>query len=53
VVSPTEQLVAGNAFAAVGVNRSHPVLVANHLAEPRDVFQSALRISGEALLLLG
>ena len=48
-----EQLVIGNSFAVVGVNRSHPVLVANHLAEPRDVFQSVLHISGEVLLLLG
>ena len=48
-----EQLVVGNSFAVVDVNRSHPVLVANHLAEPRDVFQSVLHISGEVLFLLG
>ena len=46
-------LVIGNAFATVGVNRSHPALMANHLAEPRDVFQSVLNVYGEVLLLLG
>ena len=48
-----EQLVTRKAFAAVGVNRSHPMLVANHLAEPHDIFQSVLHVSGEVLLLLG
>jgi len=35
------------------VNQSDPAHVANHLAEPRDFVQAVLRVSGEALLLLG
>ena len=53
MVLPSEQLVAGNAFVAVGVNRSNPAHVANHLAEPHDFVQPIHHISGEALLLLG
>jgi len=48
-----EQQVAGDVVAALAVNQSHPALMANHLAEPHDFVQSALHISGEALLLLG
>ena len=48
-----EQLVAGNIFAAVGVNRSTPTHVVNHLAKPHDRVQTILHVSGEAPLLLG
>ena len=48
-----EQQIGENIFVAVGVNRSTPAHVVNHLAEPHDRVQSALHISGEALLLLG
>ena len=48
-----EQQVTGDAVAALAVNRSTPVHVVNHLAESHGRVQSALHISGEALLLLG
>ena len=51
--SPVEQQVVGDIVAALGMKQSHPVLMANHLTEPHDFIPSALRISGEALLLLG
>ena len=48
-----EQQVVENIFAAVGVNRSTPTHVVNHLAEPHDSVQTVLHVSGEAPLLLG
>ena len=48
-----EQQVTRDVVAALAVNQSHPTLMANHLAELHDFVPFALRVSGEALLLLG
>ena len=53
MTSPVEQQVAGDVITVLAVNQSHPALVANHLAKPHDFNPSTLRVSGEALLLLG
>ena len=48
-----EQQVTEDVVVALAVNPSHLALVANHLAEPHNFVSSSLRVSGEALLLLG
>ena len=52
MVSPVEPWVTGDAVAVLAGNQSHPVFVANHLAEPRDFAQSIRHTAGEVLLLL-
>ena len=47
------QRVIENAVVVLAVNQSNPTHVANHLAEPHDLVQAILHVSGEALLLLG
>ena len=48
-----EQQVTGDAIAMLAENQSHPIFVADHLAEPRAFAHSICHVSGVALLLLG
>ena len=48
-----EQQVIGNVVVVLAVNQSTPAHVVNYLAVSLDFVQSALRLSGETLLLLG
>ena len=47
-----EEQVTGDAIAVLVGNHSHPVLMADHLAEPCAFTQSIHHTAGEVLLLL-
>ena len=47
------QRVTKNAVAALAVNRNNTAHVVDHLAEPDNLIQTILHVSGEALLFLG
>jgi hypothetical protein len=51
-VSPGKGQNIENAVAVVAMNQSKPAHVVVCLAEPRDLVQPVLHVSGEALLLL-
>jgi hypothetical protein len=51
-VSPRKGQNVGNAIAVVATDQSKPAHVVICLAEPRDLDQPVLHVSGEALLLL-